>query len=140
MPVSGPPAEVSRGLVSIRWNARAAAARALTALVSAVHGCDGYWEAMKGDMSGWFEVRVDGPRRHHYRLSACSARSTTRPRAWTSRCWSSSTAETSRSEPCWPNGTIARYASSARSISPEVGDRYRFLLHITNKIFPAIDK
>jgi hypothetical protein len=28
----------------------------------------GYWEAMKGDMTGWFEVRVDGPRRHHYRL------------------------------------------------------------------------
>ncbi len=28
----------------------------------------GYWEAMKGDMSGWFEVRVDGPRRRHYRL------------------------------------------------------------------------
>ena len=28
----------------------------------------GYWEAMKGGMSGWFEVRVDGPRRHHYRL------------------------------------------------------------------------
>ena len=28
----------------------------------------GYWEAMKGDMSGWFEVRVDGPSRHHYRL------------------------------------------------------------------------
>ena len=34
----------------------------------------GYWEAMHGDMSGWFEVRVDGPRpqggkgRHHYRL------------------------------------------------------------------------
>lgn len=28
----------------------------------------GYWEAMKGDMSGWFEVRIDGPRRHHYRL------------------------------------------------------------------------
>lgn len=27
-----------------------------------------YWEAMKGDMSGWFEVRIDGPRRHHYRL------------------------------------------------------------------------
>jgi hypothetical protein len=27
----------------------------------------GYWEAMKGDMTGWFEVRVDGPRRHHYR-------------------------------------------------------------------------
>lgn len=28
----------------------------------------GYWEAMKGDMTGWFEVRVDGPNRHHYRL------------------------------------------------------------------------
>ena len=28
----------------------------------------GYWEAMRGDMSGWFGVRVDGPRRHHYRL------------------------------------------------------------------------
>lgn len=28
----------------------------------------GYWEAMKGDMSGWFEVRVDGPKRYHYRL------------------------------------------------------------------------
>lgn len=28
----------------------------------------GYWEAMKGDMTGWFEVRVDGPGRHHYRL------------------------------------------------------------------------
>lgn len=28
----------------------------------------GYWEAMKGAMSGWFEVRVDGPSRHHYRL------------------------------------------------------------------------
>lgn len=27
-----------------------------------------YWEAMHGDMTGWFEVRVDGPRRHHYRL------------------------------------------------------------------------
>jgi hypothetical protein len=28
----------------------------------------GYWEAMKGDMASWFEVRVDGPKRHHYRL------------------------------------------------------------------------
>lgn len=28
----------------------------------------GYWEAMKSDMAGWFEVRVDGPKRHHYRL------------------------------------------------------------------------
>lgn len=34
----------------------------------------GYWEAMHGDMAGWFEVRLDGPKprggkgRHHYRL------------------------------------------------------------------------
>lgn len=28
----------------------------------------GYWEAMKGEMTGWFEVRVDGPKLHHYRL------------------------------------------------------------------------
>lgn len=29
----------------------------------------GYWEAMRGEMTGWFEVRVDGPpRRTHYRL------------------------------------------------------------------------
>lgn len=29
----------------------------------------GYWEAMHGEMTGWFEVRVDGPRRGaHYRL------------------------------------------------------------------------
>ena len=28
----------------------------------------GYWEAMRGDMGGWFEVRVDGPQRRHYRL------------------------------------------------------------------------
>lgn len=29
----------------------------------------GYWEAMRGDMAGWFAVRVDGPpNRTHYRL------------------------------------------------------------------------
>ncbi len=30
----------------------------------------GYWEAMKGDMTGWDGSRSvsDGPRRHHYRL------------------------------------------------------------------------
>jgi hypothetical protein len=34
----------------------------------------GYWEAMHGEMAGWFEVRADGPKpsggkgRHHYRL------------------------------------------------------------------------
>lgn len=28
----------------------------------------GFWEAMHGAMTGWFEVRVDGPKRHHYRL------------------------------------------------------------------------
>lgn len=29
----------------------------------------GYWEAMHGEMTGWFEIRVDGPpNRTHYRL------------------------------------------------------------------------
>lgn len=28
----------------------------------------GYWEAMRGGMAGWFEVRVDGPNRRHYRV------------------------------------------------------------------------
>lgn len=34
----------------------------------------GYWEAMHGEMAGWFEVRLDGPKprggkgKHHYRL------------------------------------------------------------------------
>lgn len=28
----------------------------------------GYWEAMHGDMTGYHEVRVDGPSRRHYRL------------------------------------------------------------------------
>jgi hypothetical protein len=28
----------------------------------------GKWEAMHGDMTGYHEVRVDGPNRHHYRL------------------------------------------------------------------------
>jgi hypothetical protein len=28
----------------------------------------GKWEAMHDDMAGYYEVRVDGPKRHHYRL------------------------------------------------------------------------
>lgn len=28
----------------------------------------GMWEAMHGEMNGFYEVRVDGPKRHHYRL------------------------------------------------------------------------
>src|SRR5215831_9573418 len=28
----------------------------------------GKWEAMHGTMAGFYEVRVDGPKRHHYRL------------------------------------------------------------------------
>jgi hypothetical protein len=53
----------------------------LSAVLAAVAGAPphrfaggGYWEAMHGDMTGWFEVRVDGPKpsggrgRHHYRL------------------------------------------------------------------------
>jgi hypothetical protein len=28
----------------------------------------GKWEAMRGDMAGFYEIRVDGPKRRHYRL------------------------------------------------------------------------
>jgi hypothetical protein len=28
----------------------------------------GKWEAMHDEMKGYYEVRVDGPKRHHYRL------------------------------------------------------------------------
>jgi Txe/YoeB family toxin of Txe-Axe toxin-antitoxin module len=28
----------------------------------------GKWEAMHGEMAGYYEIRVDGPQRHHYRL------------------------------------------------------------------------
>jgi hypothetical protein len=28
----------------------------------------GKWEAMHGDMNGFYEVRADGPKRRHYRL------------------------------------------------------------------------
>ena len=28
----------------------------------------GLWEAMHGDMSGWYEIRVTGPRREQFRL------------------------------------------------------------------------
>lgn len=42
----------------------------------------GYWEKMRGEMAGWYEVRVDGPRRHHYRLFCLldyDARDATKP-------------------------------------------------------------
>ena len=28
----------------------------------------GYWEAMHGEMAGYYEIRIDGPGRHHFRL------------------------------------------------------------------------
>ena len=28
----------------------------------------GYWEAMHDEMTGWHELRINGPKRHHYRL------------------------------------------------------------------------
>lgn len=31
-------------------------------------GGGGKWEAMHGEMTGFYEIRVDGPKRHHYRL------------------------------------------------------------------------
>lgn len=50
---------------------RATMAAVLVAVASAPpkrYSGGGYWEAMKDDMTGWFEVRVDGPKREHFRL------------------------------------------------------------------------
>lgn len=33
----------------------------------------GHWEAMHGNMTGWFEVRCDGPKRHHSSPNARTA-------------------------------------------------------------------
>ena len=52
---------------SVRAKANAVLIAVATAPPKRLSG-GGYWEAMKGDMSGWFEARVDGPKRHHYRL------------------------------------------------------------------------
>jgi len=38
----------------------------------------GKWEAMHGTMTGWYEVRVDGPGRHHYRIFCLLERDGTR--------------------------------------------------------------
>jgi hypothetical protein len=53
--------------VKVRATMRAVLAQVAAAPPKRFAG-GGYWEAMKGEMTGWFEVRVDGPRRHHYRL------------------------------------------------------------------------
>lgn len=53
--------------VKVRATMRAVLAQVAAAPPKRFAG-GGYWEAMKGNMTGWFEVRVDGPRRHHYRL------------------------------------------------------------------------
>jgi hypothetical protein len=52
---------------TVRAKMRAALVAVATAPPKRFSG-GGYWEAMKGEMSGWFELRIDGPRRPHYRL------------------------------------------------------------------------
>lgn len=52
---------------SVRAKARAVLAAVAAAPPQRFSG-GGYWEAMKGQMAGWFEVRVDGHKRHHFRL------------------------------------------------------------------------
>ncbi|NYD42135.1 hypothetical protein [Nocardioides panaciterrulae] len=52
---------------TVRAKMRAALVAVATAPPKRFSG-GGYWEAMKGEMSAWFELRIDGPRRHHYRL------------------------------------------------------------------------
>jgi len=52
---------------SVRAKARAVLVAVAAAPPQRFSG-GGYWESMKGQMAGWFEVRIDGPKRHHYRL------------------------------------------------------------------------
>lgn len=52
---------------TVRAKMRAALVAVATAPPKRFAG-GGYWEAMKGDMAGWFELRAHGPGRHHYRL------------------------------------------------------------------------
>ncbi len=72
----------------------------------------GYWEAMKGDMSGWFEVRWTG---RDVTTTGSSASLTTTPRARTSPSWLSSTAETNRSGRRCRRPTTPRSGGWARS-------------------------
>lgn len=69
------PQQISPGRAFLRevcpTNVRATMRAVLAAVAAAPpkrFAGGGYWEAMRGDMAGWYEVRVDGPRRHHYRL------------------------------------------------------------------------
>lgn len=52
---------------SVRAKARAVLIAVASAPPNQFSG-GGYWEAMRGSMSGWFEIRLSGPKRHHYRL------------------------------------------------------------------------
>ena len=52
-----------------------AALRAVADAPPPVFSGGGYWEAMHGDMAGYYEVRVDGPQRRHFRLFCILERS-----------------------------------------------------------------
>lgn len=52
-----------------------AALRAVADAPPPVFSGGGYWEAMHGDMAGYYEVRVDGPQRRHFRLFCVLERS-----------------------------------------------------------------
>lgn len=66
-------------------NVRAKFAAALVAVAAAPphkFAGGGYWEAMHGDMTGWYEVRVNGRNRSHHRLFCLidlAAQGATRP-------------------------------------------------------------
>jgi hypothetical protein len=52
---------------SVRVQARGVLAAVASAPPKRFSG-GGYWEAMHGNMTGWYEIRIDGPGRTHYRL------------------------------------------------------------------------
>ncbi len=72
--VDDDPARTKPGREALRSfpaGVRAKMAATLTSVASAPphrFSGGGYWEAMHGDMTGYYEIRADGPGRHHYRL------------------------------------------------------------------------
>ena len=80
----------------------------------------GYREAMHDSMAGWFEIRIDGRKRRHYRLFAGLI---TTPMNSTNRYWSLSMGDASRSIRCFPRKTTARSANWAWNTSSANLDR-----------------
>lgn len=94
----------------------------------------GYWEAMKGDMTGWYEVRVDGPGRHHHRLFCLldyQAEGVEKPLLVVVTGLDKPFAQSCRT------GTTRRYGIWARSIGGEIPGRHSDSVRSTRRQHPS---